>query len=84
MTDKQKAMLLVQQTCFALHEAVLFLDTHPDDKKAMEYFRRTQIKRDAAIADYEQKYGPLTAAATKSAGWNWIDNPWPWQIETEA
>lgn len=84
MTDKQKAMLLVQQTCFALDEAVLFLDTHPTDKKAMEYFRRAQIKRDAAVADYEKRYGPLTAAATKSAEWNWIDNPWPWQIETEA
>lgn len=84
MTDKQKAMLLVQQTCFALDEAVLFLDTHPRDKKAMEYFRRAQQRRDAAIADYERRYGPLTAAATKSAEWNWIDNPWPWQIETEA
>lgn len=84
MTDKQKAMLLVQQTCFAIDEAVLFLDTHPGDKKAMEYFRRAQQRRDTAVADYEKRYGPLTAAATKSAEWNWIDNPWPWQIETEA
>ncbi len=84
MTDKQKSMLAVQQSCFALHEAVLFLDTHPGDKKAMEYFRRMQIRRQNALNDYETKYGPLTAAATKSEGWNWIDNPWPWQIETEA
>lgn len=81
MNEKQRMLREYQIAAFCTHEAVLFLDTHPDNRKAMEYYRKSQAKMENALKAYEAKFGPLTASAVKSTGWNWITTPWPWQKE---
>ncbi len=83
MTDERKALMLrLQQASFALWETMLFLDTHPDDAEALKYFAEIRQKSRELTAQYEKKYGPVTAEATYAgAHWNWVDGPWPWQTE---
>lgn len=67
---------------FAIHELVLFLDTHPDCKKAMALLCEYRDRRKEILVAYEQKYGTLviTPADVRPAErWQWIDGPWPWE-----
>jgi len=81
MVNKERAALLkrLMAADFALHETVLFLDTHPTNKKAMEYYKKMQSVREEIAEEFREKYGPLTYYEVKSADWNWTDYPWPWQ-----
>ncbi len=71
------------QSCFAVHEAVLYLDTHPDDQNALEYYRRKQQQLMQASEDYQNAVGPIRACTvdTSSGSWQWVETPWPWEIE---
>lgn len=65
-----------------VHEAALFLDTHPTDRDALEFFRMRRNELCALVKEYENKYGPMTAFADPADGsWSWTDGPWPWQNE---
>lgn len=67
---------------FALIEAQLFLDTHPENQEALAYFYKYSRLRNQALDEYAQYYGPLTIDTTKEScadRWNWINEPWPWQ-----
>lgn len=80
MNDRQRMMWEIQIYGFALVETNLFLDTHPDDAKAIAFFNETKAKRDAAVAEYEKNYGPITACGmTYQKRFTWVDDPWPWE-----
>ena len=40
MNERERALRNVQITTFALVEANLFLDSHPEDPAAIEYFQK--------------------------------------------
>lgn len=71
------------EAAFAVHEAVLYLDTHPQDTGAMEYFARKKEKYCQIKEQFEAAEGPLTAFSTEVNGgdWQWIEGPWPWEGE---
>ncbi len=72
----------IQETDFAVTEANLFLDTHPDCRQALEYFNENADLLAELTAQFEAAYGPITARGGDSDGcWQWVDSPWPWQIE---
>ena len=64
---------------FAMTEAQLFLDTHPDCRDALTYFKEIREQLDTAMTEYQNKYGPLFADMVVGDKWTWIDGPWPWQ-----
>ena len=66
---------------FAADDAKLFLDTHPGDTQALEFFEEFQRQRTQALQEYAKCYGPLTldSASCQSDCWRWIEEPWPWQ-----
>lgn len=76
----------VQMYGFVLDEARLFLDTHPQDQTALEYYSKYgELYRDA-VAKYESSCGPLTAnspVSTMGGKWRWIDGGWPWNGPNE-
>lgn len=80
---KDELMNKIYALSFALTETQLFLDTHPDCKQALEYYRRLVTDLDTAMTEYQNKYGPLMAESTGSDGWTWIEGPWPWQNNCE-
>ena len=78
--SRERLLRNVQEASFAVDEARLYLDTHPNDKKAQMYFDKYNDSRKKAMQEYEQLYGALLTdniEATKT-GWTWVENPFPW------
>ena len=77
--NQEHAKHELQAACFALHELVLYLDTHPDNKKAMNMYRNARKKYLDLYAQYEANHGPLTANGVMGDCWTWGSTAWPWQ-----
>jgi spore coat protein JB len=85
MDDRLNMLKKVQKYEFTLVEANLFLDTHPNDQQALEYFKMQRKHHEEAVMEYTKKYGPLTAAnGIYENKWTWVDGPWPWEYQMEA
>ena len=69
----------LQTLCFALQEMALYLDTHRDDKEALEVFKVFQRLYAQAKEQYEKECGPLTHASKMDDRYTWLDDPWPWE-----
>ena len=76
---REELMDRIHALSFAMTEAQLFLDTHPDCRAALDYFRNLRDELDGLTIEYQNKYGPLFADMTVGDKWAWIDGPWPWQ-----
>ena len=71
---------------FAIHELVLFLDTHPTNRKAMTLLKDYRFKRGEYIKEYEQQFGNniVTPADVPADGcWQWLDGKWPWEYKED-
>lgn len=65
---------------FAAYDMLLFLDTHPDDKKGFAIYKSLVKKARELVEMYQQKYGPLSAeSAADYTEFKWIESPWPWE-----
>lgn len=67
---------------FAIHELVLFLDSHPTSRKAMALLEEYRKKKSQLVMVYEERYGKLiinTCDVPASDCWKWLDGPWPWE-----
>lgn len=78
--DQNQLLTIIDQTSFAMDDILLFLDTHPCDKAALNYYHYvTNLRRDAVNA-YEANYGPLSVDQVRSDQyWTWIQGKWPWE-----
>lgn len=80
MMSREQKMQAVRETGFALIDAGLFLDTHPCDEKALDYFNKYQQMYKEAVHDYEKHYGPMTINGVDTCSeWTWTEGPWPWE-----
>lgn len=85
--NRRQLLGFLNEVSFAAYEALLYLDTHPEDQEAMEYFRKYNMLRNRALAAYAEKYGPLTLANIddrECGSWEWTMQPWPWELEGGA
>lgn len=66
---------------FMAVDLALFLDTHPDNKDAIEIYNEILREANMVREIYEEKFGPLCSYRSYSNPkyFEWIDNPWPWQ-----
>lgn len=69
----------LQTMGFVLQELALYLDTHRDDKEALEVFRTFQRMYAKGREKYEKEYGPLTHMSEMNNGYSWLCDPWPWE-----
>ena len=79
--NRRELFEYINQISFAVDDVKLFLDTHPENQKALEYFQKYKEKRMEALKEYAEVYGSLTVdtASENSDCWKWINEPWPWQ-----
>ena len=63
---------------FAITDISLFLDTHPEDEKALCLHRNYCKKLKDLMDDYQKMYGPLTIEYPCKK-WRWLEEPWPWE-----
>ena len=69
----------LQTMGFILQEMALYLDTHRDDKEAMEVFQSFQKLNAQGRTKYEKQCGPLTHMSPMENGYDWLKDPWPWE-----
>lgn len=63
---------------FAVIELALYLDTHPEDEKALCLHRKYCKELKELQDKYQKVYGPLTINFPCNK-WRWIEEPWPWE-----
>lgn len=65
---------------FVAVDLQLFLDTHPNDKDALNQYNQINAQAAALRQQYESTCGPLWSFRSASQyPWQWINDPWPWQ-----
>ncbi len=80
MNEKKALLMKIKKYDFTLKELNLYLDTHPDCRRALAMFRKYKDLRSSAVDEYVSRYGPLVPEQSDDTGrWSWIDDPWPWE-----
>ena len=70
----------LQVLAFAIQELALYLDTHRDDRDALELYQAYQEMYHNGMLEYTKKHGPLNhKTPTNGKEFNWLDDPWPWE-----
>ncbi len=80
MSERESLLKQIMIAYFAAWDTALFLDTHPNCKKAIANHKKyvTELKR--LRTEYQEKYGMLDAYSESAPDhWSWVDDPWPWQ-----
>jgi len=79
---REQALKNLQMLSFALDDVTLFLDTHPTDRMAIEYYNKYKVLRERAYREFKEKYGPISNYDVNVRNrWTWVDAPWPWEID---
>ena len=69
----------LQTMAFAIQELALYLDTHREDKEALEMYRTYQKMYAEGKKMYENECGPLNHMSVSGEKYRWLDDPWPWE-----
>lgn len=80
--EKKNLLFYIDAVSFAALDASIYLDSHPDDEEALEYFHHYNKAKRQAVHEYTVRFGPLTLATTDpDETWKWATQPWPWEME---
>ena len=78
--DCRQLMNMINQASFAMDDVLLYLDTHPCDQAALNYYHYVTNLRKNAMAAYQADCGPLMAEHVDSDNyWTWVTGKWPWE-----
>ena len=70
----------LQTLAFAIQELALYLDTHRDDKEALQLYQSYQEVYHKCMMEYTDKCRPLNHRTPAGGGnYRWLDDPWPWE-----
>ena len=79
-SEKEDMLMQIRELKFAMVDLDLYLDTHPNDTKALSLFNNYAKQEKELCKMYESKYGPLTIGGEgMNKGWTWVNGPWPWE-----
>lgn len=74
-------MTELQTLNFAVQELALYLDTHRDDREALEQYRAYQRLYNHCLEEYMKKRGPMNhSRMSDKESYDWLDDPWPWEF----
>ena len=75
---RREMMDQIRSYDFAIVELALYLDTHPEDQRALclhkKYCKQLKELKDK----YQKVYGPLTINYPCNK-WRWLEEPMPWE-----
>ena len=63
---------------FAITDISLFLNTHPNSRKALRYYRSQCNKLKDLEEKYQKMFGPLCITFPCNR-WRWLEGNWPWE-----
>lgn len=79
-SQKERDYLELSRISFAMHEANLYLDIHPEDTMFLKLFNDYREKFVKLEKEYEAKYGALnTCSDSLEKSFNWVNNNFPWE-----
>lgn len=74
----EELMRAIMEADFFAQDLKLYLDTHPDDSRAVEMFREAVRQSKACKAAFEDSFWPLVADSAGTDGtWDWFNGVWP-------
>lgn len=76
--NREKLLRKIMEYKFYINDLALYLDTHPNDRKALALHNEYVKKLDVVTKEFEEMYGPLTIE-TVMESWEWAQDLWPWQ-----
>ncbi len=76
--ERQKMLNNIRCLNFAIVELGEYLDTHPDDRKAICLHKEYCMQYRELTDSYQKIYGPLTIHFPCNK-WRWLEEPWPWE-----
>lgn len=80
MNERAMLMNKIKKYDFALKELNLYLDTHPNCRRALALFDKYCTIKKAAVEEYVSRFGPIVPEQNRNTEhWTWIDDPWPWE-----
>ncbi|MBQ7288459.1 MAG: spore coat protein CotJB [Clostridia bacterium] len=82
MKDRKTLLRELSAVQFAAWELQIYLDTHPQDRQALQAMQKYQRETEKLAREFEERFGPITASDTlDDMSFTWINNPWPWEKE---
>ncbi len=82
MNEQKKLFRQIQMYSFALYETAMYLDAHPNERRALEHYKKYQCRLDELNRKYESHFGPLTIGSNSGPTWKWCASPWPWEYDS--
>ena len=81
MKNEREQMLFdISTVSFLVLDMALYLDTHPYDRDALEYFNHYSHVRSSMLKEFANKYYPLTLdSAEDCKEWKWALASAPWE-----
>ena len=83
VNQKEKAvtpLTELQTLGFAIQELALYLDTHREDREALELYQNYQRLYAHCREEYLKTRGPMNhGQPTDGTQYQWLDDPWPWE-----
>lgn len=80
--ERQKLFHEINKVSFAVVEMVEYLDTHPYETEAIQYFNHYSRLRNKLLKEYAEKFAPLTvdtAELSDDSKWKWGLEELPWR-----
>ena len=80
-TEQENMLRNIGIVDFVTIEMTEYLDTHPFDREAMEYFNHYMRMKNQMMHDYAVKFGPLSLSVADTCGkeGKWALQPMPWE-----
>ena len=75
---RREMMKKIKCLSFAIVDLAQYLDTHPDDRKAICLHREYTNQLNDLKDKYQRVFGPLSIYYPCNK-WRWLENPWPWE-----
>ncbi|MBR4628632.1 MAG: spore coat protein CotJB [Ruminococcus sp.] len=80
MNERKMLLAKIKKYDFAIKELNLYLDTHPNCRRALSLYSSYVKLRKEAVSEFTENFGPLTPDMNNDPqNWNWISDPWPWE-----
>ena len=80
MVTKECLMKQIAQCEFTCIDINLYLDTHPEDERALADYNCYAQQLEALKAMYVQQFGPIEnfGNSVSEGAWKWNAQCWPW------
>jgi spore coat protein JB len=80
MIEQTNLIQRIYELGFAIDDITLYLDIHPNDMRALNYYHEIHENYKRFWKEYNENYAPLTdRTVTNKTSWNWNKERMPWE-----